>query len=90
MEGYQNGSSYAPFLSLTSHQNLAKSEFHQGEEEASKVHICRMQCKETSAKINVGPRSCSHNLRRSALACHRKIYRKFRAYPHPNANLLFF
>ncbi|KAG2334199.1 hypothetical protein Bca52824_005379 [Brassica carinata] len=36
MEGYQNGSSYAPFLSLTSHQNLAKSEFHQGEEEASK------------------------------------------------------
>lgn len=37
MEGYQNGSSYAPFLSLTSHQNLAKSEFHQGDEEASKV-----------------------------------------------------
>ncbi|CAH8303451.1 unnamed protein product [Eruca vesicaria subsp. sativa] len=36
-ELFQNGSSYAPFLSLTSHQNL-KSEFHQGEEEeASKV-----------------------------------------------------
>lgn len=37
MEGYDNGSLYAPFLSLKSHQNLSKSELHQGEEETSKV-----------------------------------------------------
>ncbi|ESQ41247.1 hypothetical protein EUTSA_v10014943mg [Eutrema salsugineum] len=38
MEGFDNGSLYAPFLSLKSHQNLAKSELlHQGEEEASKA-----------------------------------------------------
>nr|QIN97369.1 WRKY32 transcription factor [Isatis tinctoria] len=36
MEGYDNGSLYAPFLSLKPHQNLPKSEFSQGEEGASK------------------------------------------------------
>ncbi|AED91848.1 putative WRKY transcription factor 75 [Arabidopsis thaliana] len=34
MEGYDNGSLYAPFLSLKSH---SKPELHQGEEESSKV-----------------------------------------------------
>lgn len=37
MEGYDNGSLYAPFLSLKPHQNFSKSELNQDEEEASKV-----------------------------------------------------
>ncbi|KFK25550.1 hypothetical protein AALP_AA8G129300 [Arabis alpina] len=37
MEGYDNGSLYAPFLSLKSHQNVSKLELNQGEEEASNV-----------------------------------------------------
>ncbi|KAF2576157.1 hypothetical protein F2Q70_00006224 [Brassica cretica] len=37
MEGYNDGSLYAPFLSLKPHQSLSKSELEQGREEASKV-----------------------------------------------------
>ncbi|CAN8299533.1 unnamed protein product [Cochlearia groenlandica] len=38
MEGYDNGSLYAPFLSLKPHQNLSKPELiYQGEEGALKV-----------------------------------------------------
>ncbi|CAF1785893.1 unnamed protein product [Brassica oleracea var. botrytis] len=37
MEGYDDGSLYAPFLSLKPHQSLSKSELEQGREEASKV-----------------------------------------------------
>lgn len=37
MEGSDNGPLYAPFLTLKSHESISKSEFHQGEEDASKV-----------------------------------------------------
>ncbi|CAF2349050.1 hypothetical protein BRARA_J02121 [Brassica rapa] len=50
MEGYDDGSLYAPFLSLKPHQSLSKSELEQGREEASKVREGSSRSKELKKK----------------------------------------
>ncbi|KAG2274068.1 hypothetical protein Bca52824_056623 [Brassica carinata] len=50
MEGYDDGSLYAPFLSLKPHQSLSKSELEEGKEEASKVREGSSRSRELKKK----------------------------------------
>ncbi|KAJ4882927.1 putative WRKY transcription factor 75 [Raphanus sativus] len=50
MEGYDDGSLYAPFLSLKPHQSLSMSELEQGREEASKVREGSSRSRELKKK----------------------------------------